>query len=369
MRNSSYKPWIQLFEDTETKMIDMVRLGDLHLEKIIEKNTNSFWKDTRSAWAKFCKINLPATVENKKLVPLWLNSKISLHPLFIKTWYTAGIHNIIDLIGENNQILPMETICLKYRVPEIDFLTYHRLKLSIKKWLLPKVANHATIHLTPRPIQPFYYQLLLRNKRGIRNIYNKQNNTNDIIYKKEKWCVELNIQLEDNHWRQIYLNCFHMVCDNYLNWLQYRIINRILGTQELLFKIHISDNPLCRLCNTTNETLLHLFCLCEKVIPLWVNLQIWIFQKIGLNITLSNSDKILGLLERNNNTIPLNLILVVTKSYIFEHARKGKQLNILELQKKIKSSYNEQKGLAVLKQKLDKFEKLWEDWTQIFTNI
>ena len=57
--------------------------------------------------------------------------------------------------------------------------------------------------------------------------------------------------------------------DNQFKWFQHRIIHRILGTQDLLFKMKITDNPRCRLCNTANETIEHLFLTCEICNELW----------------------------------------------------------------------------------------------------
>ena len=59
--------------------------------------------------------------------------------------------------------------------------------------------------------------------------------------------------------------CFKTIQDNYLIWFQYKILNRILGIESLKFKMGISQNNVCRLCNENEETLVHLFTLCNPV--------------------------------------------------------------------------------------------------------
>ena len=53
------------------------------------------------------------------------------------------------------------------------------------------------------------------------------------------------------------------------NDFQYRIIRRIIGTQEFLHKIKQSDLVMCRLCGQCCETITHLFLVCNRINSLW----------------------------------------------------------------------------------------------------
>ena len=44
-----------------------------------------------------------------------------------------------------------------------------------------------------------------------------------------------------------------------LRSFQYKILNNILYFNEKLFKFKVVDSPLCSLCETENESVLHLF--------------------------------------------------------------------------------------------------------------
>ena len=81
--NSNDKKRIQLFEDTISKVSDLANLGDLYILKLINKTKNSFWKDTLKCWHNsYCKKS-PNTPEDFLKAPLWLNSHISVYPLYV----------------------------------------------------------------------------------------------------------------------------------------------------------------------------------------------------------------------------------------------------------------------------------------------
>jgi len=48
-----------------------------------------------------------------------------------------------------------------------------------------------------------------------------------------------------------------------VQWFKYRITHRILGTNSLLNKMKITNDPLCSLCKQSDETLEHLFWECQ----------------------------------------------------------------------------------------------------------
>jgi len=55
----------------------------------------------------------------------------------------------------------------------------------------------------------------------------------------------------------------------YLRSFQYKVLNSILDTNELLCKICYVSNPNCSLCQQTIETIPHILFDCFFVIPFW----------------------------------------------------------------------------------------------------
>ena len=50
----------------------------------------------------------------------------------------------------------------------------------------------------------------------------------------------------------------------------------ILGTNEYLNKLKISDSNLCSLCGNQSESIMHLFSDCIESNELWINVKNWI---------------------------------------------------------------------------------------------
>ena len=181
-----------------------------------------------------------------------------------------------------------------------------------------------------------------------------------------KWEHDLKTVISPEHWDSAFRICFKTLTDNYLVWHQYKILTRILGTQRRLYLMKISSNSLCRLCKEHEETLIHLFCTCDFSKDLWRNIQTWIFNKLSFNVPLDNYTIVLGYLAADKIAVPLNSIILIAKAYIFNCAIYQNELNIFQLQTRIKSNYNEQLYLATLKGKLKPFNDIWEQWQPLF---
>ena len=78
--------------------------------------------------------------------------------------------------------------------------------------------------------------------------------------------LELSTELRKDNWETAYAICHHTVNDNEIIWLQYRVLNRISGTNILRFAMKLTDNNKCRLCRSQKESLSHLSFFCDKTI-------------------------------------------------------------------------------------------------------
>ena len=77
-----------------------------------------------------------------------------------------------------------------------------------------------------------------------------------------------------------------MVKDNEIIWFQYRVLNRILGTNKLKFAMELAKSDQYRFCQSDEESLTHLFFLCEKVNFFYKDLSKFIENKIKFKIPL-----------------------------------------------------------------------------------
>ena len=67
-------------------------------------------------------------------------------------------------------------------------------------------------------------------------------------------------------WEKIYLLPFKTTLDTKLREFQYKILNRILYTNKMLFKFKKVDSPLCVFCEKELETIEHLFSIVRKCV-------------------------------------------------------------------------------------------------------
>ena len=149
-------------------------------------------------------------------------------------------------------------------------------------------------------------------------------------------------------------------------YFQYKTIYRTIGTKKLLYQIGKSQNDLCRLCGLEIETISHLLVICTKTKSLWQNLNEWIHLKINKKLALTPLEIIMGHLNRDNDFLPINTILLVTKYHIFASAVKVNTLSIEELKWKLKQCYQEQYLLSCETNKESVFKDNWKNFNVLF---
>ena len=92
-------------------------------------------------------MNQPTKLEHKLTMPLWYNPVLLNDSLVKKNWYEKGIIQIGDILDSKNNIRSITDIVQTYKVQPIDFLTYHRLKTSIVRYL--QINDQENIYVKP----------------------------------------------------------------------------------------------------------------------------------------------------------------------------------------------------------------------------
>ncbi len=119
----------------------------------------------------------------------------------------------------------------------------------------------------------------------------------------------------------VYQLPFKISKDSKLQWFQYRINNRILGTNYLLKKKKgIKGNDSCTFCGSSPETLSHLFWDCDIVKNFWKNIQDWVNQTCPfIRLELSKQDAILGNLK---HSVAISNIILIARLHIYQNKMK-----------------------------------------------
>ena len=168
------------------------------------------------------------------------------------------------------------------------------------------------------------------------------------------------------NWQLIY-NIPAKSCNNTkLHWFQYRILHRILATNDYLFKCKIKTENSCTFCTVVPEKLEHLFWQCPIVMNFWDEVEQWIYVKCNYLINIDKVKAIFGILNSNEWFRPLNYILILTRFFIYKCRIKNKQPTITGWKNEVKTLIMTEKMIAIKKCRIDKFMRNWNKWLRIF---
>ena len=125
------------------------------------------------------------------------------------------------------------------------------------------------------------------NTKGCRSIYDVLIKTKQIPFSQAKWRRDLTINL---NFKFIYDIPFSCTKDRNLQWLQYRINHRILGTNYLLVKMGIKNSEIGSCSSTEQVTCIHLLWNCTHVVAFinlvstWLNTTFHDVNKRGFHV-------------------------------------------------------------------------------------
>ena len=359
------KGWLSLLmQDIDVNKISSV--GSEYCESILYK-LNAFWKVVFTYYKDYVQHLKFKTGQDILSSCIWYNRQIGTEKIYFVDWFKHGVRITGDIVNSEWKVMSLEQIKTKYKFSvNILNLVYYSVKKLVEKFIT-KIECNFPLSID-RPHIPFHIKALTGHILGSKSIYLRLQESNTPKNKiKVKWNLILHMEPSHNLWRVIYKNCFYTIDDNNYIWFQYRILQRIIGVQDLLFKTKISDNADCRLCNQNTETITHLFSECPISNNLWENVISWTEARTQEKVNITKNMKILGCLESLSYFWPLNFILLITRYYIFTRTRLSQDLNIYHLQKIIKTKYSEQESLSKMKNSGQEFMKKWSTWSIVIS--
>lgn len=189
-------------------------------------------------------------------------------------------------------------------------------------------------------------------------MYKIFNNKEVVIKSKEKWNQTFgNITL---NWKTIYTLPAKSCSNTKLHWFQYRIIHRILATNDFLLKLSVREDNLCTFCGLLPEKIEHLFWHCHVVTEFWETVERWVLQKGQFLLNINKQSAIFGKIYNLLSNKAINYILIVTRFYIYKCRIGNKQLNLQAWKNEIRQFILIEKLIAIKNNVFDKFSKLWE---------
>ena len=246
-------------------------------------------------------------------------------------------------------------------------MKYNSVISAISKYLKLLSIDKTSIRRSLSPCLPAYFEPILIVEKCTKIIYNylnvKEVNTTTI----EKCKQELNIYGDVTvAVKDIFKVCFKTTCDSTLQWLQFRILYRLLPVGYYLKKISIKSTDCCRFCDKNVETILHIFTSCEKTQPLWSELSLYIYRKTHERVGFNVSNIIFGKFPLSSYNKVINFIILHVKQYIFTCLLQNNMPNLCGLLCYLNIKYKVEKYAANQSFRCHIFEKQWSLFENMF---
>ena len=181
---------------------------------------------------------------------------------FLKSWYdNNNIFLVNTLINKDGEFLSYNQFTNIYGGVKTNFLEFFSVIQAVKKYF----RQSGQVHLIreDEPLIPFHILPLVLDNTGNKKSYKILNYSGEIPTGQKKWNEYF--LFTEQEWEKINVNVFKTTNDKKLQWLQYRINQRILTTNTFLKKIKISNNDMCTFCFREKETIEHVLYEFEKV--------------------------------------------------------------------------------------------------------
>ena len=362
LNNQSHSKWADICLDTnKVDLKKLTSLGDRYVKLCSENTTNKFWKEIFEYLSEFQCILQHGSQSNILDYPLWMNSDIKIDgkDIFYRSWFEKGILTIRDMLNENGNIYTYEKFITNYNI-NVPFTVFLGLKvLLLNKW--PVLRNVGDIKEIG-PFRPRYIEILCKDNKGSRRLYDifLEKITGNIKAEK-KWESALNRNID---WGKVYRSLHKCTNDSKIIWFQYRILHRILATNNFLYKLKITNDVRCSFCNAETETMIHVFYDCYVIKDLWNRIENWLNLNTDRNFSISLHDVLF--LKQEIRFSALNVCIILIKLYIYRKRFQNKIVNIEEVKQSLTSYYETEKFMYKIKDQGVQFKKRWNLLDHLF---
>ena len=244
----------------------------------------------------------------------------------------------------------------------ITVLRYNSLKSAVPAdW---KAFYQELVQSAFRPLPPSnYYSSLVESKSLSSKVYKLLLDDVLLIHPKYlKWRQELGEDFSEDllSFGMKHKDIYRVTNIPKFRSFQYRLLQRGIVTNVLLYKWKIIETETCSFCKEQKETILHLMCRCSKVQELWR--QVWTYIKDRFDVQIiDTSDKaiIFNEIVKNRKDHVVNFICLITKQFIYRQKCLKKEIHFPILKAYIHQIESVEKYSAIKNQKLSIHQKKW----------
>ena len=352
------KGYLNIFNESYPNIKQLHLYGSDYISQQLKYIDNPFWKDVFESYKYYLANLIPKSKPEFQMLPIWLNPNIKVGGSSIvkKRWVDKGIFLVKDLFTENGNFLTIQTFKEKYDILT-NFIEYEGILKAIRKYL-DRLSLHGTFYHTNSGTQ-LSLSIIQSYAKGCRAMYDRI-----VLIDKHppvirKWIDTLNVTTNIK-WNKILKIPFKVTKDPQLQWFQFKIIHRILGTNYLCKKMKIVNSEMCTFCNEQTETIQHLFYECNVISHFWGNFKSFVNERcMGIDTNWSKTDIIFGNIEFDNT---LNKILLLAKKFIFYHKFRGSNPSLSSFKRYLMCCYKTEKYIAHKNVQSEKFHDAWNKY-------
>ena len=330
---------------------------NLKREDIVKmRSKNDFWKDVLIAWNEYNKRE-GMRIENQIL---WYNSEIRFKnkPFFWRDVYDRGLRYVYQLYQDKQFKSPNQL----QREFGLSHMRVNSLKAAIpKKWKEYFMEEHA---LTYNPIPPHNYDLCRLNcfKNFSSRVYKLLGENVSLIHNKYmKWSQELGHDFCESlvEYGSKHTEIYKVTNIPKYRSFQYRLLQRGVVTNILLYKWKISQSDKCSFCKEQREDIMHMLYECVNVKKLWYQVAEFIEKEYAIKVELSVKNVLFNEIYSKKKRHVANFICLITKQFIYRQRCLGGNLHFPVLKNNIGETQRIEKYIAMKNGKIAQHNRKW----------
>ena len=172
----------------------------------------------------------------------------------------------------------------------------------------------------------------------------------------------------DIDWKSVYSLSFCTTLESKLREFQLKILNRIVFTNEKLFRFGMADSPSCAFCQTEVESVEHLLFSCRVSSSFWKHV---LSSLRDYNISVDNlkeEDVVFSKFDIAEDFLLFKYILLPGKFYIYSRKYQNSIPPLQGFIARTRRIYNIELHNARKRDKLNNHFRKWEKLISVFTN-
>jgi len=315
---------------------------------------NPFWHDVLKYFKRLNGKCVPNDIHDFNAEFIFYNSNITVghHTLYFKSWLNAGIFQVCHLLNDDGNYLPFDEFCGKYFVLKVNFLQYRGVIDAIRQYQNKlQVETMAGYKLHTVKI----WKIINEGNNSVQRLFTDMDLLPVGIQKWNNTFIDLN-------WKQIFHKCHKVTGDCQLKWLQFRIIHRILPTNRYLFLRKIVDSPICSICQSGEETIVHLLWHCQHVAIFWNDLGELLKSKCThfVNFHFQEVLVLFGAQVNVYTDSAFDMIVLFAKYYIYKCKWTNSKPKVHIFMKMLKNRYKLERLNSIRLDKIKRFDLCWK---------